>query len=170
MVYFSMKKRMSMKLPAQREACMSSPFSSGASFALYLEPVLNSYWQTYMQVITLNTIPDGPLRDLVMMVTFPRLSPFQEPGDSPFYTGANCVPCLMRYPVSSIGGSGAAFRMSDAFMGSDDIPSVLSYLETHGYTIQVGITTMLFEGAVPIGGVSQQRASGNRKLIAMVRI
>jgi hypothetical protein len=76
----------------------------------------------------------------------------------------------MRYPVSSIGGSGAAFRMSDAFMGSDDIPSVLSYLETHGYTIQVGITTMLFEGNVPIGGVSQQRASGNRKLIAMVRI
>jgi hypothetical protein len=148
-----------------------SPFASGngSSFSLYLEPMLNSYWKSYMQVITLNTRPDGVLRDLVMSVNFPKLSPFQESSNSPYYTGSNCVLCLMRYPVSAIGGSGAAFRMGDAFMGADDIPSVLSFLEINGYTVQIALTNMLFEGEVPVGGVSESRLSGNRKLIAMVR-
>lgn len=146
-----------------------SPFTStGSSFSLYLEPMLNSYWKSYMQVITLNTMPDGALHDLVMPVNFPKLSPFQEPGNSPFYTGSNCVFCLMRYPVGAIGGSGAAFRMGDAFMGADDIPSVLSFLEINGYNVQIALTNMLFEGEVPVGGVSESRLSGNRKLIAMV--
>ena len=148
---------------------MISPFSSGSAFSLYLEPMLNSYWKTYMQVITLNNMPEGPLQDLVMPISFPKLSIYQNPGNSPFYNGTNCVLCLMRYPVHDIGGSGSAFRMSDAFMNADDIPGILSYLETHGYSIQTDITNMLFEGNVPVGGVSQHRLSGNRKLISMVK-
>ncbi len=172
-----MKKRMTMNFGGrstgrgvdQTNTALVSPFvASGSSFSLYLEPMLNSYWKSYMQVITLNTMPDGALRDLVMSVNFPKLSPFQEPGNSPFYTGSNCVLCLMRYPVGAIGGSGAAFRMGDAFMGADDIPSVLSFLEMNGYNVQIALTNMLFEGEVPVGGVSESRLSGNRKLIAMV--
>ena len=174
-----MKKRMYMNIQTnpiqnakrQRLDPSDSPFSHGKSFSLYLEPILNSYWKTYMQVITLNIIPDGPLHDLVMPVSFPKLSQFQEaPGNSPFFRGSHCVPCLMRYPVSYIGGSGAAFKMGDAFMGADDIPSVFSFLQSNGYTIQTQLTSMLTDGAVPMGGVSEQRFSGNRKFIAMVRL
>ena len=181
-----MKKRMSMNFhlpsskrirfepPVEESKRLESPFaisSTGGSFSLYLEPILNSYWKTYMQIITVNTVPNGPLRDLVMMISVPKLSSFQNAStNSPFFHGSNCVPCLMRYPANTIGGSGSAFRMNDAFMGADDIPSVLSYLESHGYTIQTELTHMLFEGNVPMGGVSEQRLSGNRKFIAMVRM
>jgi hypothetical protein len=172
-----MKARMSMNFHTSKGSrlgqpdALVSPFDNGTSFSLYLEPVLNSYWKTYMQVITLNIIPDGPLHDLVMSISFPKLSSFQEaPGNSPLFRGSNCVPCLMRYPITSIGGSGAAFRMGDAFMGADDIPSVFSFLQSNGYTIQTQLTSMLTEGPVPMGGVSEQRLSGNRKFIAMVRL
>ena len=53
-------------------------------------------------------------------------------------------------------------------MGSDDIPSVFSYLKTHGYTIDTSTTSMLQDGRVVVGGVSDKRFSGNRRMIAMV--
>lgn len=167
------KRKMNMQFGVSKKAVtaegpMESPFEGGQSFSLYLEPMLNSYWKSYMQVLTLNVMPVGDLGRMVMRVNFPRLSPFQEAA-SPFYDGSSCVLCLMRYPVSSIGGSGAAFRMGSAFMGADDIGAVFAYLESHGYVVERALTSMVFEGNIPVGGVSEQRLSGNRKLIAMVR-
>ena len=53
-------------------------------------------------------------------------------------------------------------------MGADDIPSVFSYLQSQGYKVDTSLTTMLQDGRVVIGGVSDKRYSGNRKMIAMV--
>ena len=53
-------------------------------------------------------------------------------------------------------------------MGADDIPAVLSYLQSNGYTIDTSITKMLFKSRAVIGGVAESRMSGDRKMICMV--
>lgn len=151
-----------------------SPFSNSGqagSFVLYLEPILNTYWQSYQNVITLDHSPPGPLGRMVTTISASKLSPFQSASvyASPFYNGSNCIHVLLRYPVSRIGGVGSwAFKNSDNFMGADDIPSVLSYLQTHGYKVEVGLSRMLFDSPVTIGSVSDKQFSGNRRMIAMV--
>ena len=138
-----------------------SPFAkSNSSFILYLEPVLNRYYQTYQNVITLNTMPSGPLADMVTQISTSKLSPFQQApimNNSPY----NCTFVLLRYPKTS----GFSIKNSDYFMTADDIPSVLSYLQDNGYIVDTAITTLLNKSKLPIGGVSETRISGNRKLI-----
>jgi hypothetical protein len=53
-------------------------------------------------------------------------------------------------------------------MGADDIPSVLAYLVSNGYKVDTSMTKMLNHGRVMIGGVSETRFSGDRKMICMV--
>ena len=143
-----------------------NPFSSNQSFVLYLEPIYNPVLQIYQNVITLNCVPAGPVSNMVSHINLPKLSPFQQA--TPNYDGSNCVFVLLRHPVSKIGSGNSAFKWNGAFMGSDDIPSVFSYLQTHGYTVDTSTTTMLQTGAVVVGGVSDKRFSGNRRMIAMV--
>jgi hypothetical protein len=145
---------------------MESPFARpSSSFILYLEPVLNTYYQTYQNVITLNKIPPGPLADMVTQISTSKLSPFQQApimNNSPY----NCAFVLLRYPKSS----GLSIKNSDYFMTADDIPSVLSYLQDNGYVIDTTITTLLNKSKLPIGGVSDSKITGNRKLICSVAL
>jgi hypothetical protein len=152
-----------------------SPFypSGGESgtFVLYLEPILNPYYQSYQNIITLNVMPPGPLCEMVTMINVPKLSPFQAAAAyaSPFYTGENCIFVLLRYKRSKIGGVGSgAFKNAESFMGADDIPAVFSYLLKKGYTIDTSLSKMMYQSRVEIGGVSDSRLSGDRKMIAMV--
>jgi len=146
---------------------MESPFSQNSTFVLYLEPVYNSFLQTYQNIITLNVMPQGPLRNMVTHCQFPKLSPFQEPNAT-FDPMMNCVYVLLRFPVSQIGSGYGAFKHASNLMGADDIPSVFSYLQSQGYKVDTSLTSMLQDGRVIVGGVSDKRYSGNRKMIAMV--
>jgi hypothetical protein len=152
---------------------MESPFAkSNGSFVLYLEPVLNTYYKTYQSIITLNTMPSGPLADLVTAINMPKLSPFQEFGQfsTPnFGRGGGCTYVLLRYPKSACGISGNIGKNIDMFMGADDIPSVLAYLNSHGYKVDVSLSKMLFKSRINVGGVSETRLSGDRKMICMAK-
>jgi hypothetical protein len=156
---------------------MESPFAKygegcgGGTFVLYLEPILNPYYRTYQNVITLDRMPTGPLADMVGLIQLPKLSPFQEAGvfSSPNYgrglLGGSCVYVLLRYP-KCVGGFN--WKITDAFMGADDIPSVLGYLKANGYTIDMELTKMMLKSKIDVGGVSERRFSGNRKVICFV--
>ena len=133
---------------------MESPFASAnSSVVLYLEPYLNTYFKTYQNIITLSAAPKGPLAQLVSTISSPKLSPFH--GHNPL-SSHNCTFVLLRYPHSG-GGSGATGRHSpknpDYFMGADDIPSVFSYLQQNGYTIDTQLTKMMFKSKIDIGGM-----------------
>lgn len=139
-----------------------SPFSSSSgSVVLYLEPVLNTYFKSYQNILTVSSMPSGPLRNLVSRIKFPKLSEFST--FSPFSSFSSVSECgtyvIGRY-TSSINMSN-----SDAFMYADDIPSVLSYLQTNGYTIDTSLTTMLQKSEVRIGG--NTGAYGNRRMVCM---
>jgi len=160
-----------------KPAAELSPFSNGSgesgSFSLFLEPILNPYYQTYQNIITLNAMPPGPLEQMVVQIDLPALSPQMRSAaySSPFYggLGCTCAHVLLRYPKSVIGGVGSgAFKNADNFMGADDIPAVFSYLQNSGYKVDTSLTKMMFQSRVLVGGVSEKRLSGDRKLIAFV--
>jgi hypothetical protein len=152
---------------------IESPFTKSKTFVLYLEPLLNTYYKSYQNVITLNCLPSGPLADMVVQIDMPKLSPFQSAAAyaSPFYNGSNCRWVLLRYPKTVIGGIGSgAFKNADSFMGADDIPAVLGYLIENGYTVDTALSKMLYQSRVEIGGVSDRQLSGDRKMIAMITL
>jgi len=150
-----------------------SPFASSRTNIMYLEPLLNSYYQTYQNVITFSQCPVGPIKDMVTIVNPPKLSPFQTA--SPFFNPgygrasavgyAGCVYVLMRYPCGPGGGYSAVPKNTDAYMGADDIPSVLSYLMENGYRVDTSMTKMLQNSEINVGGPADTRLSGRRKMI-----
>jgi hypothetical protein len=139
---------------------LSSPFDKYAekkSVILYLEPVLNTYYQQYVNILTFSGFPGGALRELVYTIQSPRLSPFQQQGW--MSCSDSCIFVLGRYP-----GTKPTMNHMNTFMMADDIPSVISYLREHGYDVDTNITEMLQNSGV-IGGSSPCR--GNRKMICM---
>ena len=148
---------------------MDSPFyNARKTTVMYLEPILNSYYQTYQDVITFSNVPVGPISRMVNTISAPKLSQFQ--SFSPFYGGevTNCVSVLMRYPIGSNGsasGYSAFIKNTDSAMGADDIPAVLSYLMENGYSVDTKMTRMLQSSEINIGGPAMNRMSGKRKMI-----
>jgi hypothetical protein len=135
------------------------------SFILYLEPILNTYYQSYQNVITINRIPEGPLQNLTYTINAAKLSPFQAASmySSPFYKGENCTHVIIRYPAENF-----SWKNSDIFMGKDDIPNIFSFLLENGYKINTDLTKMLFDSGIDMGGIADRRFSGERKMICMV--
>ena len=148
---------------------MESPFKNHSSVVMYLEPFLNSFNKNYQNIITLSDMPDGPLANMVTMISSPKLSPFQYLNNSNNVN--NCIYVLLRYPKQSCGfgrgGGNGGIKHPDFFMGADDIPSVFGYLRTNGYSIDTETTKMMNKSRVLIGGVSDTRFSGDRKMICM---
>ena len=143
---------------------MSSPFTeNNSTFVLYLEPVRNQYYKTYQNIITVSTMPPGPLEQLVKPQSFDKLSSFQQA--SPFYQGTNCVHVLLRYPKNQ---QYAATKHGDSFMTAEDIPAVLSYLQNNNYVVDTAMTKLMFKSRIPMSGVSEKRMSGDRRMICMV--
>ena len=141
---------------------MQSPFDNPTSFSIYLEPMRNNLYKTYLNVITLSHMPQGPLSNMVKQISFDKLSPFQQPGS--FYTGFNCAYALMRFPITSLSPS---LKNPEAFMTADDIPAIFSYLQNNGYTIDHSLTHSIFHSDVSFP-YTNTRMSGKRKLISIV--
>ena len=143
---------------------MESPFSNHNTVSFFLEPILNSHFKTYQQIISVSSIPEGPLAEMVSQISVPKLSKYQQLGSLISSNGYadHCVYAILRYPKKN---GYKSMKFSDTFLGPDDIPSLFSYLNMHGYTIQNDTTTMMFHSNIQFGGVSNQRLSGNRKLI-----
>jgi hypothetical protein len=147
---------------------MESPFTNNSTIVFYLEPILNSYHKSYQNVITVSSIPTGPLADMVSSMSVPKLSSYQQFGvfSSPTSVPGNCVNVLLRYPKHTANGR-PSLKNTDSFMTAEDIPSVLSYLLVNGYTIEKDLSEIMQKANIGFGGVSQNRLSGNRKMICM---
>ena len=140
---------------------MDSPFYNSKTITMYLEPYLNTEYQSYQNIITLSGMPNGPLSEMVKMLSFRKLSPFQTA--SIFNTNSmNCTFALLRYPKTSFNNKG-----QDQFMTADDIPAVISYLIENGYSINSDLTNMLQKSNIKIGGNVDNKLSGNRKMICL---
>lgn len=135
---------------------MESPFDNNSTIVFYLEPILNPYNNVYQNVITLSCIPEGPLKDLVITKSFPKLSPFQQ---GPTTHRGQCMYLLSRYPKQS---TQLNMGNDDTFMNGEDVPSLLSYLSANGYKVESDLTRLIFDSNIKNTMNNSQRY---RKLI-----
>lgn len=138
-----------------------SPFEKYQSktVILYVEPLLDTYNQTYVSVLTLNAMPDGPLSKAVRIFNTPKLSPFQTFTNT-ISSPDNCTYILMKYPNSNK-------TISTNWMLEEDIPSVFSFLQSNNYTIDTSLTKLMNHSQVNLGGISQIKRTGNRRMVCM---
>lgn len=152
---------------------MESPFDAmnSKTCTLYLEPILNSYYKSYQNILTVSNIPDGPLADLIKPINSPKLSPFQgmsafsPPPVSRSGYSQTCSLSLCRYPATS---QPASIKYADNFMYAGDIPNVVGYLESNGYRIMTDVTNLAYKGPVDFAS-SLPGMYTKRQLIFMFR-
>jgi hypothetical protein len=134
-----------------------SPFEECNTIVLYLEPILNTYHQNYMNVLTLSSIPNGPLRELVYAISPEKLSPFQV---SSWQCSPSCTYVLGRYRNRK-----PTMNTVNTFMYANDIPSVISFLRANGYTIDTNITDLLNQSNV---NMTNNCTNGGKKAMICV--
>lgn len=153
---------------------MESPFDNPANktVALYLEPMLNSYYKSYQDILTLSDMPAGPLQQMVARINVPKLSEFQSlsafspPPASRSSYSTTCLLALCRYPTDR---AHSTAKCGDYYMYAGDVPNVYGYLESNGYRILDGLTTMTYRGPVDIATAQPNGFHGRRRLICMFR-
>lgn len=122
---------------------------SHSSVSFYLDNVLDSVSQTYYKVISLSTMPRGPLANMVAVRRFPPLSEFQT--TSPWNThGSLCKYVLMRFPDR---GAGSVSNL----MSQEDVPSLLGYLTSNGYQVQTELSRLISEQGLHSGGALSRK-------------
>lgn len=133
----------------------SSPFynnNNNNCFSIFLESILDSYSQTYLQVITLSSMPSGPLASMVKIIYSPKLSPFIVANYNEGQHN-NCLHILFRYPVEMCN----SLKNTSNYMFSHDIPAVFSYLTDNGYIIDKDVSKIMNNSHVSISSTGSNR-------------
>jgi len=99
------------------------------TYTLFSQTYWDSHSKEYKNIVTINSVPDGPLRQISRKINFPYLSPFS--GNDPRPCTKNCGIAL----ASSCNPCG--------LMTVDEVPNLFSFLSMNGYKIDTSITKML---------------------------
>lgn len=110
------------------------PLHQAKTVSLFSQPYLDTYNQCYKNIVVVNLKPQGPLGDLVRFVKFPPLSEFKQPG--PCSPLKDCGYALMSLDGCNTGCSG------NNLMAVDEVPNLISYLVSNGYSVDTSITKM----------------------------
>lgn len=154
---------------------IESPFdpfqtnTSSLTFAIYIEPIRNTYYKTYQHVITFDAPPAGPLANMVISINTPPLSEFQRSISSlsppTTRTGGRCIYVLSRYPK---GSPNANPKHSNVYMSPRDIPALYGFLHTNGYTIDTSLTKLTYQTNTSSYIMMDDHSGyGQRKLVAI---
>jgi hypothetical protein len=101
---------------------------------IFSQPYLDKVNQCYKNIITINLMPQGPLAKLVRRVQFPVLSEFKQPG--PCSRINNCGLALISLNNNNCEKNGSNL------MVVDELPNLIFFLFTNGYTIDTSLTKM----------------------------
>lgn len=102
---------------------------------LFSQPYLDKYNQCYKNIVTINAVPQGPLAQFVRKVQFPPLSEFKQPGPCSHIN--NCG-----FALVSLNNDNCYAKKGFSLMIVDEIPNLVSFLLTNGYTIDTSLTKM----------------------------
>ena len=100
---------------------------TSSSCTVTIESYLNPHSKQYQNILVLDKMPLGPLSTFVVRFNPRKLSPFQVDDDDDMFNRCHF-----------------AIRRNDrSFLTVDDIPSLLSYLTSNGYTIDSQLTKVV---------------------------
>ncbi len=122
------------------------PEVNSNTVSLFSQPFLDRQTQSYKNIVVLNLKPQGPLADLVTFIKFPPLSEFKQ-FDT--YNPLNqCGYALMSLETCKVGCG----KFGGDLMIVDEVPTLISYLVSNGYTIDTSITKMLNQSDIRFDG------------------
>jgi hypothetical protein len=116
-------------IPFGRKCCWNTPTTNKYTpilyidkmvIALYLEPILDPLSKEYANVLTVDTYPEGPLKDFVKQKRLPELSEFKK-------TSTTKCKYVLVHPDTN------------EYM---ELPFLFSYLQANGYTIEYQMTKL----------------------------
>ena len=92
--------------------------------------------QYYKNIITINSMPSAPFKNLVKQITIPKLSEFET------YDKCNPFP-KCTYAVYKTNNNNNNCKSSCDLMTPDDIPELYNFLLSNGYKIDTSLTKMM---------------------------
>ena len=118
------------------------PSQQAKTVSLFSQPFLDTYNQCYKNIVVINLLPQGPLADLVRFTKFPPLSEFKTPGP--------CSPIKQcGYALVSLGGCNmGCAKFGENLMVVDEVPDLISFLVSNGYTVDTSITKMFNQSEI----------------------
>ena len=131
-----------MKMTRHNPQEMSQPaihfdnMMSAKTVSLFSQPYLDRFNQCYKNIVVINLPPQGPLSSLVKRVNFPPLSEFKQQGTcstTPFKQCGLALTTLNGY---------CSIKNGDNLMVIDEVPDLISFLVSNGYTVDTSITKM----------------------------
>lgn len=118
------------------------PETEAKTISLFSQPYLDTYNQCYKNIVVVNLKPQGPLGDLVRFVKFPPLSEFKQSGVcSPLKDCGYAV-------ISLYGCNTGCLKNGENLMIVDEIPNLISYLVSNGYSVDTSITKMFNQSEI----------------------
>lgn len=106
---------------------------NSTTYALYSQPYLDKKCQCYKNIVTINLQPKGPLESLVRKIQLIPLSPFQQQGPCVPYNNCGLALKSLNYFCKS---------GCDDLMIVDEVPNLIAFLMSNGYTVDTSITKM----------------------------
>ena len=132
-----------------------SPFAATSSFTVYVEAYLDTYNKEYLNIISVDKMPTGPLAPLIVYISPQKLSPFQ----SQCAFSNNCTMAISRYYNKD------SYKKGNRFLLAEDIPSLLSFLQANGYTVDTTITKIIQRSNINIGNTA---CNNKKKMVCIV--
>lgn len=115
-----------------------APLITSKTISLFSQPYLDTYNQCYKNIVVINLIPQGPLAQYVKLVKFPPLSEFKQSG--PCSLLKQCGYALLSF--NSCEYSCSSNKFGNDLMVVDEVPNLISYLVSNGYSVDTSITKM----------------------------
>ena len=117
------------------------PFTEIETYTVHLEPFLNTYYKEYQNILTVDRTPGGAIGAYVKRVNAPVLSPFNT-FPSPLSPVNNCLCAFVR------NSNGFTMKNNNPFLNERDIPSLLAFLRTNGYTVDMETVKIMHKAGV----------------------
>jgi hypothetical protein len=139
------------------------------TMTVFLEPILNPYFKTYHNVLTISSIPDGPLADYVIKIQPTALSCFQKPLSVGYRNEFSCMFVLVKQPVKTAGITSTSWsKFPDFLMDEQDIPELFSMFVENGYKIDTELSRLLQDSKIDIGKSQRDNYRSGKKFLCMI--
>jgi hypothetical protein len=106
------------------------PKIEGKTVSLFSQPYLDTCLGSYKNIVVTNILPQGPLIKFIRRISFPPLSQFKD---------STCKNC--GYAITSL-------SQYNKLMTVDEVPDLISFLLSQGYTVDTSITTMFNNSSI----------------------
>ena len=136
------------------------------TISLFSQPYYDPCSQCYLNIVTMNLPPRGPLLKLTRRIKIYPLSEFKEPSNCTRLQTCGLGLRSLRF-LNGFGGYGVGVCGNNSYscsdlMSVDEVPDLFTFLLANGYTIDTRITKMMNQSSI------RYKTDNSNELIALI--